>query len=129
VNCGGGVFKVALEIEGPSHYTINTLQPTGPTRMRDHVIQGEGWVVVNIPFFEYKRSMPRSEKYVYIRSKLAAVGYLINHEVFGAAMADARKTEQHAGGGRKIGGTALEVNPDLKPRPAWRSTRRTNLTR
>jgi len=37
---------------------------------RDHVIQGEGWVVVNIPFFEYKRSMPRSEKVSSSRPKI-----------------------------------------------------------
>ena len=29
-----GDVKVALEIDGPSHYTYNTLQPTGPTRLR-----------------------------------------------------------------------------------------------
>ena len=29
-----GDVKVAIEVEGPFHYTYNTLQPTGPTRVR-----------------------------------------------------------------------------------------------
>jgi hypothetical protein len=30
----GKEIKVAIEVDGPFHYTINSLQHTGPTRMR-----------------------------------------------------------------------------------------------
>jgi len=56
-----------------------------------------------------------SVQYVYIRSKLAAVGYLINHEVFGAAMADARKTEvQNLPSTPGSGPTVLRANAAQK---------------
>jgi hypothetical protein len=29
-----GSNSVAIEVDGPSHYTLNTFQQTGPTRMR-----------------------------------------------------------------------------------------------
>lgn len=119
-----GDFKVAIEVDGPSHYTINTLQHTGPTRMRDHVIRAEGWIVVNIPFFEYQPDMPGSEKYKYIRRKLEEVDCVIHSDSFEAAVAVAEREEkkrQPKGGEAMSEGSLTGVEAGLKPRPAWQA--------
>ncbi len=45
----------ALEFDGPSHwhFTRNTLEPLGHTRLRDRLLSAMGWHVVSIPFFEW----------------------------------------------------------------------------
>ena len=47
--------RIALEFDGPSHFTRNTLEPLGHTRLRDRLLSAMGWRVVSIPFFEWER--------------------------------------------------------------------------
>ena len=47
--------RIALEFDGPSHFTTNTLEPLGHTRLRDRLLSAMGWCVVSIPFFEWAR--------------------------------------------------------------------------
>jgi very-short-patch-repair endonuclease len=47
--------RIALEFDGPSHFTRNTLEPLGHTRLRDRLLSAMGWHVVSIPFFEWDR--------------------------------------------------------------------------
>ncbi len=47
--------RIALEFDGPSHFTVNTLEPLGHTRLRDRLLSAMGWHVVSIPFFEWDR--------------------------------------------------------------------------
>lgn len=41
--------RIALEVDGPAHFTVNTLQPTGPTLVRNWLLEREGWRVVSLP--------------------------------------------------------------------------------
>jgi hypothetical protein len=45
--------KIAIEIDGPSHFTANTLEPLGHTRFRDRLLSAMGWRVIAIPYFEW----------------------------------------------------------------------------
>ena len=45
--------RIALEFDGPAHFTRNTLEPLGHTRLRDRLLSAMGWRVVSIPFFEW----------------------------------------------------------------------------
>ncbi len=54
--------RIALEFDGPSHFTRNTLEPLGHTRLRDRLLSVMGWQVVSIPFFEWDRLPDGAER-------------------------------------------------------------------
>jgi hypothetical protein len=63
--------RVALEFDGPSHFTTNTLEPLGHTRLRDRLLSAMGWRVVSIPFFDWDRLHNRPEQMdVYVLQRL-----------------------------------------------------------
>ena len=37
--------KIALEVDGPHHFTVNTLQPLGETQARRKLLQVRDWTV------------------------------------------------------------------------------------
>jgi hypothetical protein len=45
--------SIALEFDGPSHFTKGTLGPLGHTRLRDRLLSAMGRRVVSVPFFEW----------------------------------------------------------------------------
>lgn len=45
--------RVALEVDGPSHFLRGTLAPTGPTLARDRLLAARGWRVISLPYFEW----------------------------------------------------------------------------
>ncbi len=57
---------IAIEFDGPYHFTRNTLEPLGHTLLRDRLLSAMGWHVVSIPFFEWSklRSMEAIDAYV-----------------------------------------------------------------
>jgi very-short-patch-repair endonuclease len=65
--------RIALEFDGPSHFTRNTLEPLGHTRLRDRLLSAMGWHVVSIPFFEWDRLQrpEQMDSYVYMLVALA----------------------------------------------------------
>ena len=52
--------KIALEVDGPHHFTVNTLQPLGETQARRKLLLVRGWTVISIPFFNWSN---QSEEY------------------------------------------------------------------
>jgi len=46
-------YKLAIEADGPTHYSTNTLRPLGHTLLKRRLLKQLGWVVVNIPLFEW----------------------------------------------------------------------------
>lgn len=46
-------YKLAIEADGPTHYATNTLRPLGHTLLKRRLLKQLGWVVVNIPLFEW----------------------------------------------------------------------------
>jgi very-short-patch-repair endonuclease len=62
--------RIALEFDGPSHFTRNTLEPFGHTRLRDRLLSAMGWQVVSIPFFEWARLLEQAQMDAYVRQRL-----------------------------------------------------------
>ena len=62
--------RVALEFDGPSHFTTNTLEPLGHTRLRDRLLSAMGWHVVSIPFFDWARLHYPEQMDAYVQHRL-----------------------------------------------------------
>jgi very-short-patch-repair endonuclease len=64
--------RIALQFDGPSHFTTNTLEPLGHTRLRDRLLSAMGWHVVSIPFFDWNRLHNRPEQMdAYVKQRLS----------------------------------------------------------
>eukprot|EP00240_Pyramimonas_obovata_P003459 CAMPEP_0118954478 /NCGR_PEP_ID=MMETSP1169-20130426/58272_1 /TAXON_ID=36882 /ORGANISM="Pyramimonas obovata, Strain CCMP722" /LENGTH=840 /DNA_ID=CAMNT_0006902109 /DNA_START=59 /DNA_END=2578 /DNA_ORIENTATION=+ len=62
--------RVAIEVDGPLHYTVNTLQPVGATKFKRRLLQRLGWKVLPVPFFEYNTYAPLHTKVAFMEAKL-----------------------------------------------------------
>ena len=62
--------RIALEFDGPSHFTRNTLEPLGHTRLRDRLLSAMGWHVVSIPFFEWDRLHQTEQRDAYVERRV-----------------------------------------------------------
>ena len=62
--------RIAIEFDGPSHFTTNTLEPLGHTRLRDRLLSAMGWHVVCIPFFDWDRLQQTSERDDYVERRV-----------------------------------------------------------
>jgi hypothetical protein len=62
--------RIALEFDGPSHFTSNTLEPLGHTRLRDRLLSAMGWHVVSIPFFDWARLHYPEQMDAYVKHRL-----------------------------------------------------------
>ncbi len=45
--------KIAIEVDGPHHFTANTLQVTGEMLARQKLLNARGWAVISVPFFRW----------------------------------------------------------------------------
>ena len=61
---------IAVEFDGPSHFTTNTLEPLGHTRLRDRLLSAMGWHVVSIPFFEWDGLHRTDERDAYVERRV-----------------------------------------------------------
>jgi hypothetical protein len=62
--------RIALEFDGPSHFTRNTLEPLGHTRLRDRLLSAMGWHVVSIPFFEWDLLHQTEQRDAYVECRV-----------------------------------------------------------
>ena len=62
--------RMALEFDGPSHFTRNSLEPLGHTRLRDRLLSAMGWHVVSISFFEWDRLHQPGQRDAYVNQRL-----------------------------------------------------------
>jgi hypothetical protein len=62
--------RIALEFDGPSHFTTNTLEPLGHTRLRDRLLSAMGWRVVSVPFFEWDRLQRTEQRDAYVERRV-----------------------------------------------------------
>jgi hypothetical protein len=62
--------RIAIEFDGPSHFTRNTLEPLGPSRLRYRLLSAMGWHVVSIPFFDWDELLQPEQMDVYIMQRL-----------------------------------------------------------
>ena len=62
--------RIAIEFDGPSHFTRNTLEPLGHTRLRDRLLSAMGWHVVSIPFFDWDGLHQPEQMDAYVKQRL-----------------------------------------------------------
>lgn len=58
---GGERKKIAVEVDGPQHFAVNTNQPLGHTVLRRRLLKALGWDVVSVPHFEWWAFGPGTE--------------------------------------------------------------------
>nr|AKM76697.1 AT2G31890-like protein [Erodium texanum] len=63
--------KVALEIDGPTHFSRNTLAPLGHTMLKRRYIAAAGWKVVSLSHQEWEELQGEFEQLDYLRGILA----------------------------------------------------------
>ena len=68
------VEKLAVEVEGPSHYTRNApFKMMGATRLRTRFLERRGWCVLSVPFYEWDPLMGNdAAKYAYLELRVHA---------------------------------------------------------
>ena len=49
----GAGERIAFEVDGPHHFTANTLAVTGEMLARQKLLRARGWAVVSVPFFHW----------------------------------------------------------------------------
>ncbi|BDA44072.1 probable RAP domain-containing protein, chloroplastic at C-terminar half [Coccomyxa sp. Obi] len=58
--------QLAIEVDGPSHFTSNTLRPLGPTLLKRRLLAGRGWEVVSVPYFHWNALQSDYERQLYV---------------------------------------------------------------
>ena len=49
---------IALEVDGPHHFTANTLKPLGEMLARQRLLEARGWTVISVPFYVWSNKTP-----------------------------------------------------------------------
>ena len=69
--------RVAVEVDGPTHFLLRDARgeyaPTGPSLLKRRQLEAAGWVVINVPFYEWQ-SLGLLEQRGYLERKLSAAG-------------------------------------------------------
>ena len=47
--------RIALEVDGPSHFAANTLAPGGAMLARHRLLAARGWAVISVPYYVWER--------------------------------------------------------------------------
>lgn len=70
-----GALKVALEADGPTHFTSNQRsRPLGATLLKARLLQKLGWGMVQVPYFHWMRLSNINRKEAYLWEKLETFG-------------------------------------------------------
>ena len=53
------------QVDGPAHFTANTLELLGPTLLKQRQLAAAGWRLISVPFHEWIRLRGRDAKQVW----------------------------------------------------------------
>ncbi|CAG9465764.1 unnamed protein product [Pedinophyceae sp. YPF-701] len=62
--------RVAIEVDGPSHFCTNTRTPTGPTLMKRRLLRALGWSLVPVTIYEWQRLRSDKAKRRWLQDRL-----------------------------------------------------------
>lgn len=48
--------RIGIEVDGPHHFTTNTLTLTGDTVARQRLLRARGWAIISVPYFFWASS-------------------------------------------------------------------------
>lgn len=60
---------IAVEVDGPHHFTANTLRPLGEMFIRKRLLEARRWTVVSVPFFSWS-GLTSEERRLYLQRLL-----------------------------------------------------------
>ena len=63
--------RIAIEVDGPTHFTRNTLMPLGATAMKHRHLRKLGWKVLSVSYATWYELEDRAEKCRYLREALS----------------------------------------------------------
>lgn len=66
--------KIAIEVDGPAHFALNTLRPLGRTILKWRGLSGLGWSVMSVPFFKWAQLSSREQKTAFVKGHLIKRG-------------------------------------------------------
>jgi hypothetical protein len=70
--------KIAIEIDGPSHYTRNSSEKRhllGRNRLKENILEAQGWKLIRIPYFVWDSKTTESDRKEYLSSLLKKNGF------------------------------------------------------
>ena len=65
--------KVAMEVDGPSHFLAGTREPKGATVMKRRILEALGYHVVSVPYWEWYQLRGDDDKMAYVRRLLDGI--------------------------------------------------------
>ena len=70
----GAGERIAFEVDGPHHFTANTLAVTGEMLARQKLLRARGWHVISVPFFHWagRSDEARAQWLLQVRPSLAS---------------------------------------------------------
>ena len=69
-------LKVAIEVDGRTHFTCNTRRSLGTTLARRRLLRSRNWHVISVPVFEWRALESGQEQERYMRRKMSGLGVL-----------------------------------------------------
>ena len=61
---------IAIEVDGPSHFYVNTTKYTAYTKLKHRLLTRMGYKVLHVPYFEWRKLRGARERENYMREKL-----------------------------------------------------------
>ena len=61
---------VAIEVDGPSHFYVNTTKYTSYTKLKHRLLTRMGYRVLHVPYFEWRKLRGAKERERYMKAKL-----------------------------------------------------------
>lgn len=71
--------KVVIEVDGPSHFSVNSHRPLGRTVARRCMLESQGLIVRSIPFYEWNSMETVDQQKTYL-SRLLASAYAFRYK-------------------------------------------------
>jgi len=66
----GADRPIAIEVDGPSHFYVNTTKYTAYTKLKHRLLTRMGYKVLHVPYFEWRKLRGSKERENYMKTKL-----------------------------------------------------------
>ncbi len=66
----GSERPIAIEVDGPSHFYVNTTKYTAYTKLKHRLLTRMGYKVLHVPYFEWRKLRGLRERENYLKAKL-----------------------------------------------------------